>query len=215
MEFRRLSDRSPNLASIAFSASVDFSATSSSGLASGVVRTVPRWLPGNIALQASASRAFLRSCRFSVPFARERQAPIFEQLTLHLPSQRLCLPSHPPKLTSRKLPKHAYFRYACFGTCIHSDRTVFGRSTSPRSFLLRPAIALPSLTAPLPGARSSKIDLARAPEACVSQMCMFWDLHPRRPNSVWSFDSPSKPLSFQQLTLHPASQRLCLSSNPE
>ena len=47
------------------------------------------------------------------------------------------------KITSRKLPGHAYLRYACFGGSMHPDRTVSGRSTSPTSPFLRAANAPP------------------------------------------------------------------------
>ena len=53
------------------------------------------------------------------------------------------------KITSRKLPGQAYLRYACFGSPMHPDRTVSGRSTSPTSPFLRAANAPPGPPRPM------------------------------------------------------------------
>ena len=82
-------------------------------------------------------------------FNAPRSTNVWWQLALHLAWQRPCLPSYPPKFTSRKLPGQAYLRYACFGSSMHPDRTVSGRSTSPTSPFLRAANAPPGPPRPM------------------------------------------------------------------
>ena len=100
-------------------------------------------------------------------------------------------------LTARRLPEHTYLRYACFGSPMHPDRTVSGRSTSPTSPFLRAANAPPGPPRPMSRFKWD-MGLRGVP---VSRLL----LHPGRPDNVFgtlgrTWEPPPYPCPFSNGT---------------